>query len=443
MSDATITPIAVMISGLLSAIEAANVGTVGADATRPARTEGWRPALRWALVAFVVSRLVVWVAAMSTIAIWGVFDQRATSFDSAGYGRLYGPLANDLLAPAVRWDSIWFLQIADTGYAGDSGRPAFFPLYPGIVWLLGQITSSIVVSGIVLSLACFLIGLTFFYRLAELEFGTGPARWGTMALALFPGAFWFSAIYSESLFLALSVGAVYYARTSRWWLAGVLGALAAATRSAGVLLLIPLALLWWDARREDTNRTGWGGLLAAGSVALGLLGVSLTMVALGLDFGAPFSAQEHWGRKFQGPWAGIWDGTSAAWDGVRQLVHGRAPPVYFEQAGGDPLAIARHNLLLWITLVVAAVPAAAAWRMLRPAHAAYATVALLLPLSYPVEPQPLMSLPRFVAVLYPLPLVVGVWLARGPRWRGVTLLGISSVWLAIVSGLVTNWRWVA
>lgn len=380
---------------------------------------------------------------MVTVAIWGVFDERAVAFDQAGYSRPFGALGNEMIGPAVRWDSMWFLGIADTGYASDPGRPAFFPLYPGLVALVSHITGTFALAGIVVSVLCFFAGLVFFHLLATIEVGAVAANWATMALALFPGAFWFSSVYSESLFLMLSVGAVYFARERRWLPAAVLGALAAATRSAGVLLVIPLALLWWDAHRADPERNGWSGLLAAPAVLLGLLAVSLTMVTMGLDFGSPFSAQERWGRTFQGPWVGLWDGTTAAWDGVRQLIHGRPPPLYFEKAGGDPMAIARHNLLLWITLVVAVVPAAAAWKWLRPAHAAYATAALLLPLSYPVEPQPLMSLPRFVAVLYPLPLVVGVWMARGPRWRGGTLLVISAIWLAVVSGLVTNWRWVA
>ncbi len=421
--------------------EAASGGSIVADAT-PTDLSSWRTALRWAIVAVVVSRLVVWVAGLTALSIWGVYDVRPAAFDPQAFTRPFGELGNALVGPTARWDSVWFLTIAEDGYSGDASRAAFFPLYPGLIALLAPVFGSLM-AGVIISVTCFTAALAAFFRLASLELGAGAARWGTMALALFPGAFWFSAVYSESLFLLLSVGAVLAARERRWLIAGVLGALAAATRSAGVLLVIPIALLWWDARRSDPDRVPLAGLGAAFAVPLGLLATCVTFAVIGHGFFAPFDGQENWGRAFRGPWAGIVDGTSAAWDGVRQLLHGPPPPLYFDKAGGDPMAIARHNVLLWLTLVVAVVLLIGAFRRLRPAHSAYALTALLLPLSYPVGPQPLMSLPRFVAVLYPLFLVAGVWLSRGPRWLGVLVLTISAVGLAVVSALVTDWRWVA
>jgi hypothetical protein len=124
-------------------------------------------------------------------------------------------------------------------------------------------------------------------------------------------------------------------------------------------------------------------------------------------------------------------------------MHGQPPPLYFEHAGGDPMAIARHNVLLWATLVVAALLLIGAARNLRPAHSAYAFAALLLPLSYPVSAQPLMSLPRFVSVLYPLFMFAGLWLARGSTRRRALVLTLLSLGLAAVAALTTDWRWVA
>lgn len=390
----------------------------------------------------VVSRLVVWIAGLAALAIWGVYEVRPPAFDPQAFTRPFGELGNALAGPTARWDSVWFLTIAEDGYGGDASRAAFFPLYPALIALLAPVFGSLL-AGVLISFTCFTAALAAFFRLATLELGGAAARWGTMALALFPGAFWFSAVYSESLFLLLSVGGVLAARQQRWLLAAVLGALAAATRSAGVLLVIPIALLWWDARRADPDRVTFAGLGAACAVPLGLFATCVTYAAMGRGFFAAFDGQENWGRAFRGPWAGIVDGTSAAWDGVRQLVHGPPPPLYFDKAGGDPMAIARHNVLLWLTLVIACVLLVAALRRLRPAHSAYALAALLLPLSYPVVPQPLMSLPRFVAVLYPLFLVAGLWLSRRARPLAVGVLVLSAVGLAVVSALFTDWRWVA
>ena len=70
------------------------------------------------------------------------------------------------------------------------------------------------------------------------------ARRTVVLIAFFPAAVFFSAAYTESLFLALSVGVLLAARRERWALAGALGALAAATRSMGVLLIVPALLMY-------------------------------------------------------------------------------------------------------------------------------------------------------------------------------------------------------
>src|SRR4029453_15684684 len=83
------------------------------------------------------------------------------------------------------------------------------------------------------------------------ELGDADARLTVALVALFPTAYAFSAVYTESLFLALSAGALYAGRLGRWRWAGVLAALASATRSTGVLLVVPLALLYLYGPRAD------------------------------------------------------------------------------------------------------------------------------------------------------------------------------------------------
>ena len=68
--------------------------------------------------------------------------------------------------------------------------------------------------------------------------------------------------------------------------------------------------------------------------------------------------------------------------------------------------------------------------------------ALALPLSYPVIPEPLMSLPRFLLVLFPLGLWLGAYLAERPRLRGPTL-ALSGILLVFFTGQFATWHWVA
>lgn len=403
----------------------------------------WRDDLAVAWRAFWASRLLVWAAGLGAIAIWGLHEAHAHAFDPGGVTRPFGALGDDLVAPAARWDSVWYLDIARDGYGGSGDRAAFFPLYPALVKGLGWLCGSPLLAAIALSMAAFVAGLTALHRLAVLEVGPEAARWSVLSLALFPGSLWFSAAYSESLFLMVSVGAVLAARTRRWALAGVLGALGAATRSAGLLLVVPLALLWWDAHRVEPTRVRWPSLAWVGVVPLGLAAFVGYLAAIGEPADAPFSAQDTWHRAMKGPWTGVRDGATAAWDGVRQLVHGPPPPLYFDRAAGDAMAIGRHNLLLFACLVIAVPALIGAFRRLPLAHGAYALCALLLPLSYPVPPQPLMSLPRFEAVLYPLFLWLGWWLARGGAVRRAVVLGVFAAGLALCAALFATWHWVA
>jgi hypothetical protein len=400
---------------------------------------GWRADFAVAWRAFWLSRVVVWVAGIGAIAVWGVHAGHEVAFDPAGVTRPFGAFGDLLVAPAARWDSVWFLTIADSGYGGGD-RAAFFPLYPLLV-RIGGVLGSPLVAAIAVSCAAFVVALAALHRLAVIEVGEEGARWTVLSLALFPGALWFSAAYSESLFLMVSVGAVLAARRRRWVLAGLLGALAAATRSAGVVLLVPLTLLWLDARRGHEARTA--DVLWLTLVPLGLAAFSGYLALRGHAADAPFSAQDTWHRSLAGPWAGVRDGAVAAWDGARQLAHGSDDRVYFTKAGGDPMAIGRHNIALFACLVLAVPALVGALRRLPLAYGAYTLVALLLPLSYPVAPQPLMSLVRFEGVLFPLFMWLGWWLARGPAWRRTAVLTVFAVALAACSALFSTWHWVA
>ena len=167
------------------------------------------------------------------------------------------------------------------------------------------------------------------------------------------------------------------------------------------------------------------------------------MALAGHDALAPFHAQARWYREFAWPFAGVWRGTVAAFDGARQLLSGSRAPIYFRQAGGDPFAAATHNLSLFAFLV-AVVPAVIGLaRRLPLAYVAYVVAALALPLSWPVGPQPLMSLPRFEAVLFPAFMWLGWWIARGPAWRGRAVYVVFGLGLVAFSALDTTWRWVA
>ncbi|HWV87484.1 MAG TPA: mannosyltransferase family protein [Capillimicrobium sp.] len=393
---------------------------MGADRPRSAL------ALGEAWTALWTSRLLVWVAGVGAVWVWGLSD-RAPGFDPAGVTG--GPL----FAPAARWDAVWYLVIARHGYVDDPSA-AFFPLYPLLLRGLG----GSVAAGILLSCACLLVALAVLRELTALELGDEAARWTVLMLAFSPMAFFLSAVYSESLFLALTAGAVLAVRRERWAWAGVLGMLAAATRSTGVLILVALVMLAFAGRARPRARDlAWLALVPAGLAAFPV-GLALA----GLDWRAPFDAQDVWFREWAGPLGGVWDGLVAAWAGVRQLVAGAGGRIYFPQAAGDPMAIARINVVLALWLPLVGIALAGVLRRLPLAFGAYVVASLAVPLSYPVVPQPLMSLPRFVLVCFPLWMWLGWLLARHRRARAPALAA-SAILLAVSTAQFATWHFVA
>ena len=366
-----------------------------------------------------VPAAVVWISGAVALSALGRHPNAETfDPDRITYG----------FGPGAYWDTVWFVNIANDGYDNPEA-PAFFPLYPLLVRIFGTLTGSDVLGGLLVSVACFAGALYLLYRLVALDFGERVA-WLTAALvAVFPFAAYFFAVYSESLFLLLSVGAIYAARLDRWALAGVVGALACATRSAGIVLIVPLGILWWQQRGRGSRDLAWVAL-----VPLGIVAFCAYLTIVGQDTFGPFGAQEAWGRTFAGPLGGVIDGADHAWAGARQIING-------EERTWMVYDTATTDVTLFVELVLVVIALALAFRRLPFAYWAYAVAALSIPLSYPSEGQPLMSLPRFVAVLWPLHLWLALVLVDRPLARRV-VLGVSLVGLAVISARVATWRWV-
>jgi Mannosyltransferase (PIG-V) len=367
----------------------------------------------------------------------GLAERNAAAFDEPALTRA---LADPVLSPLARWDAAWYLRIADSGYAGSDVRAAFFPLYPllirGLATPFGASPAALLLAAYAVALGAFLAALVLLHRLVALELGRALAQPTLLLLAVFPAAVFFGAPYSESLFLLLAVGAFYAARTDRWAWAGAAAAGAAATRSAGVLLLLPLAMLWWSSRPRRVAGAAW--------LMLAPLGLAAYAAFLGLAEGDAWrflDVQDAWSRELALPLAGAWDGFTAAVDGARQLGSGQREVVYFEEAAGDPYRIAAINLMLFGALVFAVVACAGCLRRLPKAYGVWVAAALVLPLTFPVKPQPLMSLPRFLAVLFP----IFMWLALWSEERRATarVAAVSAIGLGLFTAQYASWHWVS
>ena len=211
---------------------------------------------------FVWSRLAIWALALAVLlAFESHLHSEYEHYDSERLHELGRGL--DVWA---RWDSDWYLRIAHGGYDGaPSSTPAFFPLYPGLVALLGRLLlGNYILAGVLLSLAAGGVAFVLLYRLGQRHVGTAGARRAVLYLAVFPTALFLQAVYSESLYLALVLASFLLAERGRFLGAGAAAGLAMLTRPAGVALLPALAVLAW---RNDDRRGAFLRLGAAAPIA--------------------------------------------------------------------------------------------------------------------------------------------------------------------------------
>ena len=402
--------------------------------------------MRVSFLALLSSRALIWAAGIVTALAAGLHKLEANSFNHHHLVTPFQGVLGDLLvAPAARWDSVWYIGIAHFGYhRADS--TVFFPLYPLLAGagglLFGGSVGADLIVGIFVSLAAAVAALFLVHRLTALEFGRKVADNAVWIYAWLPVAFFLSAVYSEALFLALAVGSFYSARTGRWWAAGLLGALAAAARNSGILLVVPLLLLYLYGPRTDRPATAqvrrwwprhrvrpdilWIALVPVGLIAY--------LVYLKLSFGhglLPFTEEKHWHRSLD-PLGGI---PAGIWLGLKSIVAfvPALPPV--AKLGDFRKVVeigflALSGWLLW-----------RCWKRLPLAYTAYAAVGLALAASVPTPGEPLRSLPRFTLVIFPLWIALGLWATE--RRRVSMVLAACAPLVVLWTALFTSWTWAA
>ena len=382
------------------------------------------------------SRVGIWAAAVFALLVFEPNRHpRASVWDRPELTRDLG-FVTDVWA---RWDSVFFLRIAEHGYDAAAGSAAaFYPLYPALVGLLGRLLGGhYVLAGISISLAASLAAFLLFYRLAEERLGAEGGRRAVCYLAVFPMAVFLQAVYSESLFLLLCLLAFLAAERGRFAGAGIVAGLALLTRPAGVALLPALALLAW--RSPQRGRS-------LGALCLAPLLFAAYPVYLWISLGDPWAflrAQGAWNRELSpaGPLGGIWDGLRAGAAGVEQLLSGSQSDSTWPVVDTDPMRAAAVNLELLGFLVLFCVLTMVVWRRFGAPYGLFCAVSLAIPLSVPTERWPLLSLPRFGLVIFPFFLALAA-IARKPRVH-TAVLSISSVLLGVAVVQWALWQWVA
>ncbi len=388
-----------------------------------------RAGQRDALYLYLWSRAAIWIAAI--FAFFFFEPNRHPKADRWDTARLHDlGYFTDIWA---RWDSDFFLRIAEHGYSDSSA--AFHPLYPALVAVLGRaFFGHYIVAGLVVSLLSCLGAFLLFHRLAEDRLGADGGAKSVMYLAIFPMALFLQAVYSESLFLLLSLAAFALAERGRFTGAGAVTGLAILTRAAGLALLPALAVLAWQQRER---------IRALGKLALALPVAAIYPLVLWQKLGDPFAfsdAQDRWHRhlSWAGPFGGLWHGLVSTWHGLEQFAVGHGTNV----SGANPMHAAAENVQAFAFLVLFVGLTVVAWRRFGAAYGVFAAVSLAIPLSYPSSRWPLLSLPRFGLVIFPLFLALAAVTANRPRLH-TAVVACSSALLGVAVVQWALWQWVA
>ena len=342
-----------------------------------------------------------------------------------------------LLSYWAHWDGAWYTEIASAGYVARAPEStAFFPVFPMVMRVGAALGGGPALWGVLISLAATVFALYFLYRIAEKFRDKSTARATTFAFAFFPTSFYLNAPFTEALFVAFGAGSFWAAYVRRdLLLAGLLGALAAATRNSGVLLLIPLGYEWLRHRREF----GWRGAWELALVPTGLLGYA---VFLWYQFGDPLvfaNAQTvFWGRELTNPLTTL----GAAWTDAGESVPYLLDPVrlFLDPAAGPALEASSAINIVFLALFL--VLMGVGFAVLPPGLSVYSFVVVLLHILTPSPLIPLLGLPRFMLEAFPLFLVLGLLLSRSRPALVVWLLVSGGVGMALTTLFVT-WRWVA
>lgn len=320
-----------------------------------------------------------------------------------------------LLAVWGHWDAVHYLTIASQGYQGI--EPAFFPLYPLLIRLLGHFTGTELIAGMLISNASFFFALLYLYKLLEHEYDRTVARRAIFYVSIFPTAVYFSAVYTESLFLFLTVASFYYMRSQRWLVAGIFGFFAALTRAEGVILIVPFAIEWLARYRSEPLR-GIRDALPGLFIPLGL-GVYMAYLWVLRGDALYFShVQKHWGREAAPPWVSVFNS-------FEKMTHAVAGQTVANQA----LELAFTAFMIAVLL--------GGWRRLRLSYTGYMALSVLAPMCT----ASLMSMPRFALVLFPMFAILARWGER--PWVNNLIVAFFLPLLGLFTVLFADWYWVA
>jgi hypothetical protein len=379
------------------------------------------PDTRIVLPIHLTSRFGVLLVGFLAVQLVGFPPEAATRW------RIYN---HELLDLPARWDTGWYLSIATEGYrymanmrADFQQNIAFFPAFPMSVRYLSVLFGrELLWTGVGISIVSFYLALVYFLRLArDLLKDEERAVTAVTLLASYPFAVFFSAAYTEGLFLLTLMGAVYHFHNNELGRAAMWGFVCGLTRPNGALLSVVLALMAVTApgARDHLRVPGTllKRLLAASAPGVGMLVFSAFIYRL---TGNPF----------------MWTMQNVAWGRVYRsldsIVSDRAD--FIANNGLYAYASTQTTDMFYLMAVVLAL--VAVWPVYRRFGVAFA-VFILITVLPPMSAGGLLSMGRVTSILFPVFLWLGAVLPAQHRQAWIGLFALLQGFVAV---MFFTWR---
>jgi len=357
---------------------------------------------------------------------------------SAGQGLFWPVQGNWLekyfLGPLQHWDTAWYVQIVTQGYQANDGTAQFHPLYPLLAAGPTALGLNPVLGLLLISSAAGLAGGYWFQKLAALDFSVEEVKTSLILFFFWPVSFVLFIPYTEALFLLCSVLCLYFARQQKWWLAGLLGALAVLTRQQGILLVIPLAWELWEICQRDFRLAlrrvwDWCGV---GLIPLGNLGWIIYRAFILNDFnGAVLTPSDIIYRVLISP-------SSEHVVTFRIMLPWQALGIGVQKLVNDPDVDIWTNLTLALLFLLFS---AAAWPHLRLSYRLYTLAVVTISLAYQTGYiHPYMGLVRHLWLAFPV--FMGLGRALSSAWQRLLYVSLGLVGGIFLMGMYVLEAWV-
>ncbi len=390
-------------------------------------------------IVLLVGMFVAWRALLFLVgALADTWLTYAPSFPYADYVLVHYDLPRWLYSWA-NFDGVHYLTIAEKGYIGTGLIQAFFPLYPYVIlhalFLLVGGHLNTLLTGLIVSNSFSLALLLLWFSFVKKHWSAGVAWGSTISLLLFPTSFFLGALYTESVFLFLVVLAFWAAEQKKWWLAGVVTALASATRIVGIFLVPALVVeLLWHHRQKGSK--SWTQILmeqknSLAWVLLGSSGLILYMLYLWYNFHDPLyflHVQQEFGGGRQETLVLY---PQVVWRYIKIFVSfflSKQPFTWAYFAYAQEFVVGTIGFLALLC----------SFRWVKPSYVLFALGAFLLP----TLTGTFSSVPRYFLVCVPIYLLMGEFIHKH-RKLGILLLLLSGLLLLINTVLFIQGYWVA